>query len=67
MLFKQLFAIAASLTLVTSLHQPSVQAQSTTAPVTAPADNSDQLPGLPGLIWLIGGTVLLIIFLPKIG
>jgi uncharacterized membrane protein YqiK len=65
-MLSKLFAIAASLTLVTSLNQPPVQAQLNTAPIVAQT-SPDQSLGLPGWIWLIGGTVLLIIFLPKIG
>jgi uncharacterized membrane protein YqiK len=66
MKYKQLFAIAASLTLVASLPQPPVQAQSHNSPVIAQT-NSSQSSGLPGWIWIAGSGLLLIIFLPRIG
>ena len=61
---KQLFAIAASLTLVSSVIPLPVQAQSNPAPIVAQSENSSQSPGLPGWIWMIGGSVFLLIFLP---
>lgn len=67
MSFKQLFAIAASFTLFTSLYQPPVQAQSNPAPIVTTDTTDTESSGIPGWIWLIGSTVLLIIFLPKIG
>jgi uncharacterized membrane protein YqiK len=66
MRYKQLFAIAASLTLVASLPQPPVQAQSHNSPVIAQT-NPSQSSGLPGWIWIAGSGLLLIIFLPRIG
>jgi uncharacterized membrane protein YqiK len=66
MKYKQLFAIAASLTLVASLPQPPIQAQSHNLPVIAQT-NSSQSSGLPGWIWIAGSGLLLIIFLPRIG
>jgi hypothetical protein len=53
MRFNQLFSIAASLTLVTSLIQPPAQAQSNdNSPVIAQVDDSSQSSGLPG--WHFG-------------
>ncbi len=65
MRYKQLFAIAASLTLITSVTQPPVQAQANNSAITqiSPSESS----GLPGWIWVAGGGLLLIIFLPQIG
>jgi hypothetical protein len=67
MRFKQLFAIAASLTLLSSLIQLPAQAQSNTAPITTQVDNSNQQSGIPSWIWIVGSGIFLLIFLPKIG
>jgi uncharacterized membrane protein YqiK len=66
MRFKQLFAIAASVTLLSSLTQPPTQAQSNDSPVIEQT-NPSQPSSLPGWIWIVGGGVFLLIFLPKIG
>jgi uncharacterized membrane protein YqiK len=67
MRFKQLLAIAASLTLLSSLTQPPAQAQSNTAPINTQVDNSSQESGIPSWIWIVGSGIFLLIFLPKIG
>ena len=68
MKLKHFLTIAASLTLISSLPQPPALAQvDTNAPIVAPANDASPQSGLPGWIWLIGGSVFLIIFLPKIG
>ena len=51
MRFKQLFAIAASLTLLSSIIQPPAQAQSIDPPGSSQS-NSSQPAGIPGWIWL---------------
>jgi uncharacterized membrane protein YqiK len=66
MRFKQLFAIAASVTLLSSLTQSPTQAQSNDSPVIEQT-NPSQPSSLPGWIWIVGGGVFLLIFLPKIG
>jgi uncharacterized membrane protein YqiK len=66
MRLKQLFAIAASVTLLSSLTQPPAQAQLNTSPIIAQT-NPSQPSGLPEWIWIVGGGVFLLIFLPKIG
>jgi uncharacterized membrane protein YqiK len=67
MLFKQLFAIAIGLTLATGLVQPPAQAQVENNLPGIESSNSSQQSSFPGWIWLVGGGLLLIIFLPKIG
>ena len=68
MRFKRLLAIAASLTLVTSLIQPPAPAQSQSRDDSRiEVDNSSQSSGLPGWIWIFGSGILLIIFLPRVG
>jgi uncharacterized membrane protein YqiK len=69
MKLKHLITIVASLTIVTSLTQPPALAQSNADPtaIAQEVNSSSQPSGLPGWIWLVGGGVFLLIFLPKIG